>query len=269
MTQAGRLAMLVATQRTAFETKLAGSGYSIASLVQEYQAGLQQLENGAAQITAGEQKLKEAQQQLADGQAQLDVAAAQIAAGEQELNAGKAKLDSGKAELNSGKAKLNAAKGELAAGRETLDENREALSADLKSLDAYTDDSERLRAGMERLMQEEGISARAGKDATNAAVISAARQEVRAEQEAADSEAQRKTVQCALLLLAGLLSLIAVVLILMRSSAGFPLLVAAFPSALAAALISSPLKAPLLFAAALAVIIALAFGTLTYRKKNA
>ena len=269
MTQAGRLAMLVATQRTAFETKLAGSGYSIASLVQEYQAGLQQLENGAAQITAGEQKLKEAQQQLADGQAQLDVAAAQIAAGEQELNAGKAKLDSGKAELNSGKAKLNAAKGELAAGRETLDENREALSADLESLDAYTDDSERLRAGMERLMQEEGISARAGKDATNAAVISAARQEVRAEQEAADSEAQRKTVQCALLLLAGLLSLIAVVLILMRSSAGFPLLVAAFPSALAAALISSPLKAPLLFAAALAVIIALAFGTLTYRKKNA
>ena len=193
----------------------------------------------------------------------------EIAAGEQELNAGKAKLDSGKAELNSGKAKLNAAKGELAAGRETLDENREALSADLKSLDAYTDDSERLRAGMERLMQEEGISARAGKDATNAAVISAARQEVRAEQEAADSEAQRKTVQCALLLLAGLLSLIAVVLILMRSSAGFPLLVAAFPSALAAALISSPLKAPLLFAAALAVIIALAFGTLTYRKKNA
>lgn len=258
MEEAAQMATLVRTQRAAFETQLAGTGYSISSLIQAYQDGSQQLAEGAAQIAAGEQQLKDAEQQLAEGQAQLDDAARQISAGEQELNAGKAQLDSGRAQLN-------AAKGELEAGRASLSENREALSADLESLDAYADDTERLHAGMERLMQEDGISARAGSGATNSAVISAARQEVKAEQDAADSAMRRTVVQCALLLLAGLAALLAVVLLYQRSSAGFPLLVAAFPSALAAALINAPLRAPVPFAAALALLLALAFGTMSYR----
>ena len=223
MTQAGRLAMLVATQRTAFETKLAGSGYSICLAHPGLSGG-----TAAARKRRGADHRRRAEAERGPTAARRRTGAAGRSRSADRRRRAGAERRQGEARFRQGgKAKLNAAKGELAAGRETLDENREALSADLESLDAYTDDSERLRAGMERLMQEEGISARAGKDATNAAVISAARQEVRAEQEAADSEAQRKTVQCALLLLAGLLSLIAVVLILMRSSAGFPLLVAA------------------------------------------
>ena len=256
---AQRLEATVNAQKAAFESQLMGTGYSIASLIQAYQEGQAKLADGAAQIAEGEQQLREAEQQLADGQAKLDAAAGQIAAGEQQLNAGKAQLDNGRAQLN-------AAKGELAAGRETLDENRAALAEDLDNLDAYVDDADRLHAGMERLMQEDGISARAGKDATNAAVISAARQEVRASQEKAELEASRKTVQSILLTLSGLLGLIAVILMAQRSRAGFALLIAAFPPALAAALICGPSIAPISFAAALALIASLAFGAVAYRK---
>ena len=256
---AQRLEATVNAQKAAFESQLMGTGYSIASLIQAYQEGQAKLADGAAQIAEGEQQLREAEQQLADGQAKLDAAAGQIAAGEQELNAGKAQLDNGRAQLN-------AAKGELAAGRETLDENRAALAEDLDNLDAYVDDADRLHAGMERLMQEDGISARAGKDATNAAVISAARQEVRASQEKAELEASRKTVQSILLTLSGLLGLIAVILMAQRSRAGFALLIAAFPPALAAALICGPSISPISFAAALALIASLAFGAVAYRK---
>ena len=256
---AQRLEATVNAQKAAFESQLMGTGYSIASLIQSYQEGQAKLSEGAAQIAEGEQQLREAEQQLADGQAKLDAAAGQIAAGEQELNSGKAQLDNGRAQLN-------AAKGELAAGRETLDENRAALADDLENLDAYADDAERLQAGMERLMQEEGISARAGKDATNAAVISAARQEVRAAQDTIELEAGRKTVQSILLTLSGLIGLIALILMAQRNRVGFALLIAAFPPALAAVLICAPSIAPIAFGAALALLAALAFGALAYRK---
>ena len=191
---AGRLAPYLYTQRAAFESQLAGTGYSISTLIQEYQAGQQKLADGAAQIAAGEQRLREAEQQLADGQAQLDAAAAQIAAGEQQLQSGRSQLDS--------------AKNELSAGRETLDENRAALAEDLNSLDAYTDDAARLQAGLQMLMQEQGISARAGTGATNAAVISAARLEVRSMQDEADRTARTQNLLWALVLAVGLAALV-------------------------------------------------------------
>ena len=98
--QAARLAPIVSAQRYAFESQLIASGYSLASLVQQYQEGQQKLSDGAAQIAAGEQQLREAEQQLAEGQAKLDAAAVQIAAGEQELSAGNTQLDTGKAQLD-------------------------------------------------------------------------------------------------------------------------------------------------------------------------
>ena len=254
-----QLSLHVAAQKAAFETQLMGSGYSIASLIQAYQDGQKKLADGEAQIKAGEQQLAEAEKQLADGQAQLDAAAQQIAAGEQELNAGKAQLDSGKAQLN-------AAKGELAAGRATLDENRAALAQDLDTLDQYQDDSERLRAGIERLMQEQGISARAGSGAKNAAVIAAARQSVQAEQEASELSSRLKMLQCGLLAAAALLGLAS---LLTRRRLSAALRIAAFPSALAAALVVSPQESPILFAGALLMLLAFAFAAVTFRTKNA
>ena len=208
--QIARLAPLVRAQQAAFESQLMGSGYSIASLVQAYQDGQQKLSDGAQQIAEGEAQLAEAEQQLADGQAQLDAAAREITAGEQKLNDGRAQLDSGHAQLN-------AAKGELASGRETIAQNREELANDLTALEAYTDDAERLRAGLQRLMDENGIAARAGKDANNAAVISAARQEVRAMEEAADHDAEAATARFAALLIAGIVALLAALFLLLRS----------------------------------------------------
>ena len=198
--QAGLLGPSVRAQKAAFESQLAGSGYSVASLVQAYQEGQQKLADGAAQIAAGEEQLRQAEQQLAEGQAKLDDAARQIAAGEQQLSAGRAELDNGHAQLS-------AAKGELAAGRETLENNRAALSEDLTSLEAYTDDAEHLRAGLDRLMQEQGVSARAGEGATNAAVIAAARQTVQEGQEAADITLRHTVVKLSVLGVAGIVML--------------------------------------------------------------
>ena len=208
--QAALLAPHVRAQKAAFETQLAGSGYSIASLIQSYQEGQQKLADGAAQIAAGEQQLQDAEAQLAAGQAQLDAAAQQIAAGEQQLSSGRTQLDNGHAQLN-------AAKGELAAGRETLSQNRAALSDDLTALDAYADDAEHLQAGLDRLMQEEGISARAGSGATNAAVIAAARQTVQDAQAAADATLRQDVVKLAVLGTAGAAALVSALHLLRRA----------------------------------------------------
>ena len=100
----------VEAQRAAYESSLGNSGYSISSLIAEYEAGQAQLASGAQQIAEGEAKLAQAEQDLAEGQAKLDEAEAQI-------NAGQAKLDAAKAELDAGKAELANAKGQLDAGR--------------------------------------------------------------------------------------------------------------------------------------------------------
>ena len=205
-----QLAPLLRTQQIAFESQLAGTGYSISTLVQSYQEGQQKLADGAQQIAEGEAQLAEAERQLAEGQAQLDEAARQIAEGEAQLNAGRAELDSGHAQLD-------AAKGELESGKETVAQNRTDLANDLSELEAYTDDAERLRVGLQRLMDEGGIAARAGKDATNAAVISAARQEVRDMQAAADQDAEAATARFVALTAGGIVALIAAVVLFRRS----------------------------------------------------
>ena len=115
-------------------------------------------------------------------------------------------------------------------------------------------------------MQEQRISARAGKNASNAAVIAAARQEVTAAQETADTDARTRTMQCVLLMLSGLMALVATVLTLRGKHGGLALLTATLPPALAAALLNAPKNPPLLVAAALVLLAALAFGALTLRK---
>ena len=102
--------------------------------------------------------------------------------------------------------------------------------------------------------------------AKNAAVIAAARQSVQAEQEASEQSSRLKMLQCGLLAAAALLGL-ASLLTHRRLSAA--LRIAAFPSALAAALVVSPQESPILFAGALLMLLAFAFAAVTFRTKNA
>lgn len=131
----------VTAQKQLYETQLIGTGYSIESLVQAYEAGQAKLSAGAAQIAAAEQQLQDAQAQLAAGQQALDAAAAEIAAGQ---------------------SKLDTAAGTLASGRQTLAANRQQLAQDLAALTPYEDDTERLEQGIAVLMQDETLRARAG-----------------------------------------------------------------------------------------------------------
>ena len=58
----------VTAQKQLYETQLLGTGYSIESLVQAYEAGQAKLSDGAVQIAAAEQQLQDAQAQLVAGQ---------------------------------------------------------------------------------------------------------------------------------------------------------------------------------------------------------
>lgn len=196
--QALLLKTRVEAQRVAFETQLAGTGYSIESLIQEYEAGQAQLVDAEAQLAA-------AQQELADGQAQLDAAAVQIADGEQQLAAAKQQLDAGYAALDD-------AGGQLAAGRETLEQNRAQLAEELQALCGYSDDETRLAAGVALLMQEPEIAARAGTGATYAAVCTAAQAFFAEDAAAAQRECTQRIVIDAVLLAAALFGLCAGVL---------------------------------------------------------
>lgn len=128
----------VTAQKQLYETQLLGTGYSIESLVQAYEAGQAKLSEGAAQIAAAEQQLQDAQAQLVAGQQALDAAAAEIAAGQ---------------------SKLDTAAGTLASGRQTLAANRQQLAQDLAELAPYEDDTERLERGIAVLMQSEALRA--------------------------------------------------------------------------------------------------------------
>lgn len=66
----------VEAQKLVYKNQIAGTGYSIESIVQQYEDGQRQLSEGAAQIAEAEQQLADAAQQLEDGQKQLDEAAA-------------------------------------------------------------------------------------------------------------------------------------------------------------------------------------------------
>lgn len=120
-------------QKQLYETQLIGTGYSIESLVQAYEAGQAKLSAGAAQIAAAEQQLQDAQAQLAAGQQALDAAAAEIAAGQ---------------------SKLDTAAGALASGRQTLRRRTGSSWRQISQrLAPYEDDTERLEQGIAVLMQ--------------------------------------------------------------------------------------------------------------------
>lgn len=175
----------VTAQKQLYETQLIGTGYSIESLVQAYEAGQAQLADGAAQIAAAEQQLQDAQAQLAAGQQALDAAAAEIAAGQ---------------------SKLDTAAGTLAAGRQTLAANRQQLAQDLAALAPYEDDTERLEQGIAVLMQDETLRARAGASASYGDICALAQDLYTADMDTARTEAAVWTGICIALFAAGALA---------------------------------------------------------------
>lgn len=181
----------VTAQKQLYETQLIGTGYSIESLVQAYEAGQAQLADGAAQIAAAEQQLQDAQAQLVAGQQALDAAAAEIAAGQ---------------------SKLDTAAGALASGRQTLAANRQQLAQDLAALTPYEDDTERLEQGIAVLMQDEALRARAGSAASYGDICALAQDFYTADMDTARTEAAVWTGICIVLFAAGALALAGVCL---------------------------------------------------------
>lgn len=181
----------VTAQKQIYETQLLGTGYSIESLVQAYEAGQAQLADGAAQIAAAEQQLADAQAQLVAGQEALDAAAAEIAAGQ---------------------SKLDTAAGALASGRQTLAANRQQLAQDLAELTPYEDDTERLEQGIAVLMQDEALRARAGSAASYGDICALAQEFYTADMDTARTEAAVWTGICIVLFAAGALALAGVCL---------------------------------------------------------
>lgn len=181
----------VTAQKQLYETQLLGTGYSIESLVQAYEAGQAKLSEGAAQIAAAEQQLQDAQAQLVAGQQALDAAAAEIAAGQ---------------------SKLDTAAGTLASGRQTLAANRQQLAQDLAALTPYEDDTERLEQGIAVLMQDEALRARAGSSASYGDICALAQDLYTADMDTARTEAAVWTGICIVLFAAGALALTGVCL---------------------------------------------------------
>ena len=175
----------VTAQKQLYETQLIGTGYSIESLVQAYEAGQAKLSAGAAQIAAAEQQLADAQAKLAAGQQALDAAAAEIAAGQ---------------------SKLDTAAGTLASGRQTLAANRQQLAQDLAALAPYEDDTERLEQGIAVLMQDETLRARAGASASYGDICALAQDLYTADMDTARTEAAVWTGICIALFAAGALA---------------------------------------------------------------
>ena len=175
----------VTAQKQLYETQLIGTGYSIESLVQAYEAGQAKLSAGAAQIAAAEQQLQDAQAQLAAGQQALDAAAAEIAAGQ---------------------SKLDTAAGTLASGRQTLAANRQQLAQDLAALAPYEDDTERLEQGIAVLMQGEALRTRADAAASYGDICALAQDLYTVDMDTARTEAVVWTGICIALFAAGALA---------------------------------------------------------------
>ncbi len=186
----------VEAQKLAYENQIAGTGYSIESIVQQYEDGQQQLNEGAAQIQQAEQQLAEAEQQLEDGRRRLDEAAAQIAAGQAELDEAGAQLESGRATLNSNKSKL---------------------AEQLEELESYGDEQSRLEQGIAVLMQDAEIASRAGDNASYAGICSIAEEHYNNDITRAGRENNIRSVICALTFASALIIAVCALLYKRRS----------------------------------------------------
>ena len=114
--RAAILAIEVAAAKSIFEAELANTGYSMDSLVAEYEAGqakIAEYEAGQKKVAEGEKKIAEAEatiaageKKLAESKVMLDENDAKLAAAKNELDAGYITYREGQATLAAGAAKL-------------------------------------------------------------------------------------------------------------------------------------------------------------------
>ena len=114
--RAAVLAIEVAAAKRIFEAELANTGYSMDSLVAEYEAGQKKI----AEYEAGQKKIAEAEATIAAGEKKL--AESKIALDENDLKLAEAKkaLDAGYANYAAGQSRLAAGAAKLAAGAAQL-----------------------------------------------------------------------------------------------------------------------------------------------------
>lgn len=121
--RAAVLAIEVAAAKRIFEAELANTGYSMDSLVAEYEAGqakIAEYEAGQKKVAEGEKKIAEAEATIAAGEKKL--AESKIALDENDLKLAEAKkaLDAGYANYAAGQSRLAAGAAKLAAGAAQL-----------------------------------------------------------------------------------------------------------------------------------------------------
>ncbi|NCC67403.1 MAG: hypothetical protein EOM14_04275 [Clostridia bacterium] len=195
----------VTAAQALFTTRLSGTGYSIESLISDYNSGKAQLADAAAQIEDGQAQLDAAQKQIEDGQAQLDAAAVQ-------LEAGKAQLADAKAQLDAGYADLDDAAGQLSNGRQTLAANENTIEQSLAALTDYDDAKQYVEAGAAILMENDAIADKVGSDATYDEICAAARKYLAENAETAKNELSERTVVYWLTIAGAIIALAAVIL---------------------------------------------------------
>lgn len=127
------------------------AGYTIPSIVQEYEDGLKQI----AEFEAGEAKLAEAERQLAEGKAKLDAAAAKISEGEKNVLAGEQKLSSSKDLLDEKDKELENAGNTIQEGKESLENGKIELKEGEAQLAVYEDGQLELAAGLDQSIESE------------------------------------------------------------------------------------------------------------------
>ena len=203
----------VTAAKALFTTQLSGTGYSIESLISEYNAGQAQLADAAVQITNGQAQLDAAQKQIEDGQAQLDAAAVQ-------LEAGKAQLAEAKAQLDAGYADLDNAAGQLNNGRQTLAANENTIEQSLEALTEYDDAKQYVEAGAAVLMENDVIADKVGSDATYGEICDAARKYLVDNSQTAKAELYQRTVIYWLIIAGAVIALAASILGLVLSASG-------------------------------------------------
>ncbi len=194
----------VTAAQALFTTKLSGTGYSIESLISEYNSGKAQLADAAVQIEDGQAKLDAAQKQIEDGQAQLDAAAVQ-------LESARRSLPTQKRSSTQAMPTLTTLLGSSVAPP-TLAANENTIEQSLETLTEYDDAKQYVEAGAAILMENDAIAGKVSSDATYDEICAAARKYLAENSETAQTELSERTIIYWLTIAGAIIALAAVVL---------------------------------------------------------
>ena len=112
--RAAVLAIEVAAAKRIFEAELANTGYSMDSLVAEYEAGQKKVAEGEKKIAEAEATIAAGEKKLAESKIALDENDLKLAEAKKALDAGYANYAAGQSRLAAGAAKLAAGAAQLA-----------------------------------------------------------------------------------------------------------------------------------------------------------